>query len=319
VSVEAPPAPAEVEVEAETAAEATAEATAEPVADQPVTITETCDDADWPAGETTGEAAEVLPPSLLTGEQLVLLYGRDFWKNPEYLARYDAETLQLVTAMGAVVDSKEKEHLDLKAAAAEAKKVYDGKVIELRQLIKNREAGKSKQPPVRQLTIDSAPPPDARPAANAESGADVNFPKSVEDAQLDFFNDLHDRLPVDRLVKFGATKADVEKLHAGDLKEGGPFPIVTMRDLRLFTNPYKENPSFTRGFGDIKGFGGKAVDRIQKAQDDLLDWWGNKGGQAEFAKELGLEIPQAATPRVEEGGSSDGGSDPADEGQGGAG
>ena len=315
MSVEAPPAAAEAEAEVETAAEVAVEATAESVADQPVTITETCDDADWPAGETTGEAAEVLPPSLLTGEQLVLLYGRDFWKNPEYLARYDAETLQLVTAMGAVVDSKEKEHLDLKAAAAEAKKVYDGKVIELRQLIKNRESGKSKQPPVRQLTIDSALPPDARPAANADPGADVNFPADVEKAQGQFLDELAKKYPIERWEAFGLTKADVAKLHAGETKEGGPCPIVTIGDLQNFYTPYKENPSFSRNFTDLKGVGKAAAQRME---DSSIAFWGrwSNGLGAEFAKELGLEIPQAATPRVEEGGSSDGGSDPAGEGSG---
>ena len=316
MSVEAPPAPAEAEVE--TAAEVAVEATAESVADQPVTITETCDDAEfWGSGGAV--TAQVLPPSLLTSEQLTLMYGKEFWLNPDYQAAYDAETQQVTAKLLNEKYEIESEIETHKTKAAASRAELKAKERELKNHHEERARQRGKQPPVRQLTIDSAPPPDARPAANAESGADVNFPKSVEDAQRDFFNDLYDRLPVDRLVKFGATKADVEKLHAGDLKEGGPFPIVTMRDLRLFTNPYKENPSFTRGFGDIKGFGGKAVDRIQKAQDDLLDWWGNKGGQAEFAKELGLEIPQAATPRVEEGGSSDGGSDPADEGQGGAG
>jgi len=314
VSVEAPPAPAEAEVE--TAAEVAVEATAESVADQPVTITETCDDADWPAGETTGEAAEVLPPSLLTGEQLVLLYGRDFWKNPEYLARYDAETLQLVTAMGAVVDSKEKEHLDLKAAAAEAKKVYDGKVIELRQLIKNRESGKSKQPPVRQLTIDSALPPDARPAANADPGAEpVNFSKAAEDEQRAFFDQLVKKFPISRWKEFGLTDADVKKLTEGELKSGGPHPITTVGDLQSFVNPYPDNPSFTRGYADIKGLGKVAVDRISDAELAFWAAW-NSRLAADFAKELGLQSPHSAAPLAEEGGQADAGQDSADAGQG---
>lgn len=316
MSVEAPPAPAEAEVE--TAAEVAVEATAESVADQPVTITETCDDAEfWGSGGTV--TAEVLPPSLLTSEQLTLMYGKEFWLNPDYQAAYDAETQQVTAKLLNEKYEIESEIETHKTKAAASRAELKAKERELKNHHEERARQRGKQPPVRQLTIDSAPQPDARPAANADPGAEpVNFPKAAEDEQRAFTDELVKKFPVARWVEFGATEADVKKLNAGDLKDGGPCPIFTVGDLQSFVNPYPDNPSFTRGYTDIRGIGKAAVERIQNAEMSFWAAW-NSRLAADFAKELGLQMPQAATPTGEEGGSSDGGSDPADEGQGVAG
>lgn len=289
MSVEAPPAPAEAEVE--TAAEVAVEATAESVADQPVTITETCDDAEF---EVTDGAvtAEVLPPSLLSGEQLVLLYGKEYWLNPEYLAAYDRETEGEKERLLSAEDEIEDRLATLKTEVAEENAALKAARKRTKDYRRERRENKGKRLPARQLTIESALPPDARPAANADPGAEpVNFPLDVEVAQKKFFDDLSQKFPIGRWKEFGATDADIKRLHAGEMKDGGPCPIVTVGDLRRFVNPYPENPGFSRGYGDIKGLGRAATDRISDAELKFWAWWQGKGG-AEYARELGLTPPQ---------------------------
>lgn len=316
MSVESPPAPASPT--AQSVADAIAAefinsdiaATTADVADQPVVITETCDDAEFEAAE------EVLPPSLLSGEQLVLLYGKEFWKNPEYLAAYDAETQQVTTRLLSEKYEIESEIETLKTKAAASRAEMKAKERELKNHHEERVRQRGHQPPVRQLTIDSALPPDARPAANADPGAEpVNFSKAAEDEQRAFFDQLVKKFPISRWKEFGLTDADVKKLTEGELKSGGPHPITTVGDLQSFVNPYPDNPSFTRGYADIKGLGKVAVDRISDAELAFWAAW-NSRLAADFAKELGLQSPHSAAPLAEEGGQADAGQDSADAGQG---
>lgn len=292
MSAEAPPAPAEVVVE--TATETTVESPAEPVADVPVVITETCDDAEWPAGETTGEAAGPLPPSLLSGEQLALLYGKEFWKNPEYLAAYNAETEAEKERLLLAEDEIEDRLATLKTEVAEENAALKAARKRTKDYRRERRENKGKQPPVRQLTIKSSLPPDARPAANADPGTEpiVNFSADAEKAQGEFFNELVKKFPIGRWKEFGLTDADVKKLSEGELKSGGPHPVVTVGDLQSFVTPYPDNPAFSRGYGDIRGLGKVAVDRISDAELKFWQWWQGKGG-AEYAAELGLTVPHS--------------------------
>ncbi len=90
--------------------------------------------------------------------------------------------------------------------------------------------------------------------------------------------------PIERWTRFGLTEKDVEKLHSGEAKGGGGHPIITVGDLNRFVTPNPANPSYARGYGDIKGIGAAGVDRISEAETAFWTWWKGEG-EAEFALE----------------------------------
>lgn len=90
--------------------------------------------------------------------------------------------------------------------------------------------------------------------------------------------------PIDRWTRFGLTSKDVEKLHSGEAKGGGGHPIITVGDLNRFVTPNPANPSYARGYGDIKGIGAAGVDRISEAETKFWAWWKGEG-EAAFALE----------------------------------
>jgi hypothetical protein len=193
------------------------------------------------------------------------------YDHPLRLAEYDSETSKAVSELSLEADKAEQDHLRLKAQAANAKKVYDGLVVELRRLISHRRERRGQPPEPRQMTFDEVLPPVV-----------------VQGRSQPADDELWKKFPVAGWTEFGLTAADVAKLHAGELKEGGPHPIVTVGDLGRFVQPYPENPAFTRTYRDIKGFGGKAADRLSDAHDRFWAWY-RAGGEAKFAAELAAQ------------------------------
>lgn len=101
--------------------------------------------------------------------------------------------------------------------------------------------------------------------------------------------ELWREFPLDRFEKFGLTSGDIEKLAAGEVKQGTGFPLITVGDMQRFTTPYEHNPSYCRNLSDIRGIGAAAVDRIQDANANFWGWW-NGGGAEEFAAEKGINL-----------------------------
>jgi len=101
--------------------------------------------------------------------------------------------------------------------------------------------------------------------------------------------ELWREFPLDRFEKFGLTTGDIEKLAAGEVKQGTGFPLITVGDMQRFTSPYEHNPSYSRNLTDIRGIGAAAVERIQDANANFWGWW-NGGGAEEFAAEKGIKI-----------------------------
>lgn len=110
--------------------------------------------------------------------------------------------------------------------------------------------------------------------------------------------ELWREFPLDRFEKFGLTTGDVEKLAAGEVKQGTGFPLITVGDLRRFTSPFEHNPSYCRNLTDIRGIGAAAAERIQDANANFWGWW-NGGGAEEFAKEKGIAIDPKPEPEAD--------------------
>ena len=109
-------------------------------------------------------------------------------------------------------------------------------------------------------------------------------------------SELWREFPIERWSIHGLTPKDIEKLHSGEAKGGGGHPIITVGDLNRFVTPNPANPSYTRGYADIKGIGTAGADRISEAETAFWGWW-RAGGEAEFAKERQpvVEEPQPGT------------------------
>lgn len=104
-------------------------------------------------------------------------------------------------------------------------------------------------------------------------------------------DELWKQFPIDRLTDFGLTDSDVKKLHAGEVKRTGEvFPILTMGDLNRFVTPNPANPSYTRGYQDVKGLGPAGVDRVSEAETKFWASW-NAGLRDKFATEKGHVQP----------------------------
>lgn len=106
--------------------------------------------------------------------------------------------------------------------------------------------------------------------------------------------------PIARWSEYGLTSKDIEKLAAGQLKDGGAFPIVTVGDLSRFSEPAASG--YTRRLIDVKGIGPAGVDRISESES--LFWAGWRGGlEQEFARERGHGVEAPAGPGSEDTGS----------------
>lgn len=244
---------------------------------------------------------------------------------PEELAAYDAKTRELIDQAELEVAASEASYEARKESAASAKKLLEGDEIALRKLIRERRENRGKKPQQtlldhadqswRDAAYDVLDLPEEimTPIADEEvttvgelvdaleGGAD--FGLSAEDLKTlnivvaEFRSkqtepaaaapdDLYKQFPIERWQEFGLTAKDVEKLHAGDIKGGGTCPIVTIGDLQNFVTPNPANPSFSRGYGDIKGIGQAGIDRIAEAELKFWAWW-KGGGEQEFAQEKG--------------------------------
>lgn len=101
--------------------------------------------------------------------------------------------------------------------------------------------------------------------------------------------DLWREYPLERWTRFGITDKDVAKLADGVVKrESGNRPLKTVGDLSNFTQP--TSSGYTRQYADIKGIGPGGADRISDAETKFWAWW-QGGGDAEFARERGLNAP----------------------------
>lgn len=126
-------------------------------------------------------------------------------------------------------------------------------------------------------------PPPAAAEPKKETGSPGESPTAWPLAEL------WREFPIERLTINGLTEGDVEKLNAGEVKQGSGFPIITLGDLQKFTSPYAHNPSYSRNLTDIRGIGAAAAERIQDANEKFWGWW-NGGGAEEFAAEKGIKL-----------------------------
>jgi hypothetical protein len=201
----------------------------------------------------------------------------------EELMEFDAETIRELNDIDDELVAAEMAEAAAKASYTEKKHAAEAKRNELRLYVQERRRDRGK--PKQKSLLDFIP-------KDGEAAPQPTVPEG-----------LFEQFPIDRLKQFGLTDGDVSKLQAGDLKAGGAFPINTLGDLKTFVMPDANNPSFTRGYKDIKGLGEKAVDRISEAETAFWSWWG-KGGDVEFAREKGVLVaphdPEFDGPKAEE-------------------
>lgn len=193
--------------------------------------------------------------------------------DPAALAGYDQETARLVAERETFVSELEAVWEDKHADAAVAKKEFEKEQDSLRKLIRDRRDSRGKKDLFTGVTDATVTDP-ARP---------------------DPLADLWQQYPIeaDRWERWGLTGKDVEKLNAGETKNHGTHPMMTLGDVTRFITPDPKNPAFARTLKDIKGIGDKGMERYVEAETKFWDWWG-KGGKEEFATEKG--ISSAYTP-----------------------
>lgn len=122
-----------------------------------------------------------------------------------------------------------------------------------------------------------------------EAGAGKRNPVTT----VDPLAELWKTFPIAGWTEYGLTESDVKKLHEGVVKRTNEVvPIVTVGDLNRFVTPNAANPSFTRGYQDIKGLGPAGVDRVSEAETKFWAAW-ERGLKDQFAKEQGHGVPPA--------------------------
>jgi hypothetical protein len=179
-----------------------------------------------------------------------------------------------------------------KKASNNAKKVFETAATELLDLIDERSEGRGKKPE-KNLFSDVDRKGGDGSIDRLPATATIDLPIGSGDPLVN----LWEQFPIDiegPWLGLGMKKGDVEKLNAGDVKEGAAHPILTMGDLTRYTTPNSANPSYTRRLIDIKGVGKEAAARIEDALVQFWAWW-NAKGQAEFAAAKGITHATPAT------------------------
>jgi hypothetical protein len=204
------------------------------------------------------------------------------YASPDALARHDYETQKLTRELREEIDTFESTWLSLKKKTGDAKKALEAKATELFNLVESRGAERGKAPKpnlfqkAEQATLDAAMKADNAKVAESKDW----FPA-----------DLWEKFPIARFVDFGLTKSDVEKLEAGDMKQGmsGIGPISTMGAMSNFTRPAANG--WARKLTDLKGVGQSTLDRYSEAETKFWAAW-NAGLGEKFAIEQGLVKPE---------------------------
>jgi hypothetical protein len=191
--------------------------------------------------------------------------------SPEELAKYDAESIQLINARAAHVGQLESEWEGLHASASAKKKQFELAQDELRSLIRERADQRGK--PLQKDLF-------------SEVGSGIGNAVLNDD-------ELWQQYPIsfERWKQFGLTESDCEKFNTGETKSHGVIPINTMGDMSRYTTPNPNNPGFVRHLKDIKGIGEAAEERWFDASIKFWGWWGS-GGREEYAKEIGYVDPK---------------------------
>lgn len=210
------------------------------------------------------------------------------------LAAYDALSVRLITEKQVEVDAAHKEFEEINNEAKALKTKHSGLVESLQALIRERTTGRGK--PVQKTLLDVAAEAQAEAAAATEPVAEGG-PDPLENLWREF--------PIDRLTIHGLTPKDVERLAAGERKNGGETrPILTMGQMADYTANVGGSPGYEQRLSDFKGIGPGGLTRICDAEQLFWRFW-NNGGREEFAREMGHLTYEAVT---------DDGSGPAGEG-----
>lgn len=196
----------------------------------------------------------------------------DEWAKGQELRRYDEATRELIDEMEQEVRCDEQLWNDAKARAAELKKVYDGKVIKLRQLIQRRRENRGK-------------PPEKTLFTGVEGEiVDADFSVvPVSDPAESLWRDY----PLDRWTAFGLTAAQVGKLQSGGLS--------TVGELADYTSP--NGSGYCKKLTDLKGVGRALSEKVEEATIAFWAEW-NRVLKDKFAEEKG--VVAVGTPQPEE-------------------
>lgn len=199
--------------------------------------------------------------------------GADEWAKDQELRRYDEATRELIDEMEQEVREDEQAWNHAKARAAELKKVYERKVVELRQLIQRRRENRGK-------------PPEKTLFTGVEGEiVDAEFEYSVPAA--DPLESLWRDYPLDRWTAFGLSEKQIEKLQAAGLS--------TVGELADYSQP--NGSGYCKKFTDIKGVGKALAEKIEEANLGFWAEW-NRVLKDKFAEEKG--VVAVGTPQPEE-------------------
>lgn len=203
---------------------------------------------------------------------------------PEGLARYDAETVRLIGEAKVEARDAEAAYEIAKKASNIAKKAFEHAATRLLDLIEERDEGRGKKPQ-KNLFSDIGKNDGDGSKDQPPATATIDLPIGSADP----WGNLWEMFPIDIEGPWlqWMKKGDIEKLNAGDVKDGPAHPILNMGDMSRYTTPNPANPSFTRRLIDIQGIGKAAAERIEAALVEFWAWW-NRGGQAEFAAKMGV-------------------------------
>jgi hypothetical protein len=195
------------------------------------------------------------------------------WKSPEALSRYDQETVELINAKHAEVETARQVWNEANEAAKSKKISWQGLSDQLHALIGERQEHRGK--PVQRTLFDERPAAPDLP----------DLPAAPADDRL---ANLFREVPIGKLQDFGARSTDVTRLQAGRRKEGPDFPVNTVGDLADYS-ANAENPGYERRLSDFVGIGPGAAGRLEEAAEGFYRWW-NHGGLAEFAASKGIDL-----------------------------
>jgi hypothetical protein len=180
------------------------------------------------------------------------------YDTPAALAEYDAETRRLTNAMAAEVDELEDRMEAAKELASDRKKAFELAEVELRQLIKDREAKRGKRPqPV--LFNDPAEVPNDNEKTNVDASA------------TGVWQGNHEFTPQELATPLSAlniAQGVLNSLGEGQKKDGSSFtPIITVGDYFEYCKPLANG--WVPNLRDIKGIGDTKADAVETA---ILDF-----------------------------------------------
>lgn len=203
------------------------------------------------------------------------------------LASYDEETRALVDDAEKAASAAESDYEAMKKETSEAKKLLEIRQTALTALIRTRRENRGKRPEQNLFSGVAGEVPNDQDDDDPD-GEPTETPIANANPDPELWREFPIGSP--RWKEWGLTTSDIEKLHAGEIKNGGCQPIEKFGDVSRFCKPSASG--WARTLADLKGFGPKSAERWAAAEVKFWAWW-QSGGEAAFAAEKGVTLGNA--------------------------